>query len=458
VRRRNFPTPDVAPIAERWDATVTVAVPVVVRSWCRRRPYIALFVFALAVRVTVATVIALFLPRLSFFDDGTYAQLARERVNGVSHGWDSYTAWLYVHTGTLEYPLTLLYRIFGPSRLSGPLFVTIFGALVAPLVARLLAHVVDRQRALVAGCIIALLPSQVLVSSVLTKDALTWSLLAGLALVVATAATSSSPRRVIGLALLSAGLLALLGLLRLHTMTVAAFALALTAGFGARATRSHRLAGFVSAAIVVPWVLGIGPLGLQLVANHGSLEGTRAYHASGGSAVPGIRPTQAPSSTSAGSTSAGARGAPGPGPDDGSAAARSLAYLPRGVSVVLLEPLPWRRGGSASFRLAAAEALLWYPLLILGLVGAAVAWRRRDVLGFPVLVAGALACMWALVDGNIGTAFRHRGEVVWAVVVLATYGFDVLQQSHRVRRAKQGVEPASFELSEVGRAQPAGPL
>jgi hypothetical protein len=44
------------------------------------------------------------------------------------------------------------------------------------------------------------------------------------------------------------------------------------------------------------------------------------------------------------------------------------------------------------------------------------------VLAFPLLVGGALVCMWALVDGNIGTAFRHRGEIVWAVVVLAAHG------------------------------------
>jgi hypothetical protein len=65
-------------------------------------------------------------------------------------------------------------------------------------------------------------------------------------------------------------------------------------------------------------------------------------------------------------------------------------------------------------------------MLALGLVGAVRSWRRREVLAFPLLTSAALVCMWALVDGNVGTAFRHRGEVVWAVLLLAVHGWTTL--------------------------------
>lgn len=434
-----------------------------------RHPYGSVFLFALVVRVSVALIVGLGLPQLSFFDDGTYDQLARERLNGRSELWDSYAQWLYLHTGTLLFPLTLLYRVFGPSALVGPLFVAVFGAGVAALTARLVAHVVGRRGALVAGGLVALLPSQVLVSSVLAKDALTWFLLAALALVVVTAAKTSSLARLAWLVVLSSGLLTLLGLLRLHTMTVAAVALLLAAWFGVRATRPQRVAGFAVVAMSVPFALGIGPLGLQLVANHGSLEGTRAYHARGGSAIEELRPAAEVAAKPGVAKPPGAPGAggaaeaePEPEPEavavtpeeGGDEVARNLAYLPRGITVILAEPVPWRSGGSTALRLASLEGVIWYPVLALGLVGALTAWRRRDVLAFPFLVSGALVCMWALVDGNIGTAFRHRGEIIWAVVVLAAHGLSVLlaRRSKRARLVEPASEPAAAQQAEPARA------
>ena len=406
-------------------------VPGSVRVWASRHPYGAIFLGALLLRVVVALVVALLLPQLSFFDDGTYSQLAQERLNGRSEQWDSYASWLYVHTGTLLFPLTLLYKVFGPHDLVGPLLVAPFGAGAAAIVARLVTLAVDLRRGVLAGCFLALLPSQVLISSVLAKDAMTWFLLASLALALAAAAGAASTRRVAWLVLLSSGLLTLLGLLRLHTMTVAAVAMLLACAFGLRKTRLLRTAGFGAVAVLVPLGMGVGPLGLQLIANHGSLEGTRAYHASGGSAVDGLAPKPAttasavPGATPAPSPSAAVKPqAAAPEAEPLSSAQRNLAYLPRGVSVVLLEPVPWASDGSTAFRLAAAEAIVWYPVLALGLAGAAMSWRRRDVLAFPVLSGGALVCMWALVDGNIGTALRHRGEVVWAVAVLAAYALS----------------------------------
>lgn len=433
------------------------------RRLAAAHPYGALFLFALVLRVALAVVIVALIPQLSFFDDGTYSQLATERINGKSEGWDSYASWLYLHTGTLLFPLTLLYQLFGVNDLVGPLLVAVFGAAAAAVTARLATEVVGLRGGVLVGLLVAMLPSQILISSVLAKDALTWFLLASLALVVARAAATDRGARLAWLAGLGAGLLVLLGLLRLHTMTVAAVAMLLAAWFGTRRLRPQRLAALAGVAIVVPWALGIGPVGLSLVANQGSLEGTRAYHAQGGSAVSGLA-LPAPPTTAAPTPVAPSNGGVENEPDedeeagpvsvappaDGAAeVARNLSYLPRGISVILLEPVPWRLDGSTALRLAAFESIVWYPVLLLAVVGAATSWHRREVLAFPVLASGALVCMWALVDGNIGTAFRHRGEVVWAAAVLSAYGLVQIVSWWRVRRTDSGVQPAPEDAVAV---------
>ena len=81
---------------------------------------------------------------------------------------------------------------------------------------------------------------------------------------------------------------------------------------------------------------------------------------------------------------------------------------------------------------AFAEHLLWYPLLLLALIG--VVTRRKSLtpeIVFTVLVTGGLATMWALVEGNFGTAYRHRGQLVWGVAVLAGIGLDHLLNNCR---------------------------
>ncbi len=106
----------------------------------------------------------------------------------------------------------------------------------------------------------------------------------------------------------------------------------------------------------------------------------------------------------------------------------NVAHLPRGLSVMLLEPFPIPFEGSPSLRLARLESLLWYPLLMFAGVGL---WHARSYLRyllFPVVVGGGILLMYALSEGNVGTAHRHRGEFVWVVVLLAALGASHLAQ------------------------------
>jgi len=111
----------------------------------------------------------------------------------------------------------------------------------------------------------------------------------------------------------------------------------------------------------------------------------------------------------------------------------TLRHLPKGLSVMLLEPYPWRDTDNPRVDLARLESLVWYPLLafaLLGLFDLARSPRYRRVLMYPVLVGGAVLLIYALAEGNFGTAYRHRGEFVWVVAVLAATGAHAL--FHRI--------------------------
>jgi hypothetical protein len=105
---------------------------------------------------------------------------------------------------------------------------------------------------------------------------------------------------------------------------------------------------------------------------------------------------------------------------------------------MFLDPLPRHLGRSPNLRYPFLEHIVWYPLLILSLVGVRQRWRRlTPELAFTLLVTGGLAIMWALVEGNFGTAYRHRGELVWGVVVFAGIGIDHLLGRINSRRSSE---------------------
>lgn len=113
-----------------------------------------------------------------------------------------------------------------------------------------------------------------------------------------------------------------------------------------------------------------------------------------------------------------------------------LAHLPKGLFVLLFEPVPWG-GGSSSLRLARLEAIVWYPLLLLSVVGLWASRKHLRSMTFPLLAGGGMLFVYALTEGNIGTAYRHRGEFVWVVALLAVLGARAV--SDRYIRRDEGV-------------------
>ena len=116
-----------------------------------------------------------------------------------------------------------------------------------------------------------------------------------------------------------------------------------------------------------------------------------------------------------------------------------LGYLPTGIRVMLLDPLPTHLGQGSRTILAFAEHLIWYPTLLLAVWGLRGLRSRSPDLIYAFITSVGLVTMWALVEGNFGTAYRHRGEFVWAVVVFAAVGAEDLL---RRRRNETQVSPS----------------
>lgn len=413
-----------------------------------RRPLLTVFCIALAVRVVLAVAIWAVAGGSLFPDDTRYSEMAAEAAAGQSGEWTRAEHRRYQETATLLVPLTALYRVLGPVKLAGQLLVAVLGAAAAALTARLALEALEVGWATAAGLAVALLPSQVLWSALVLKDAPVWALLAALALVVAVAGRSSG-RRLVGLAAAAAALLLLLGFLRQQTLVVAAWALALSSWAGTPERRLARGLGALAIAVVVPWAAGQGPAGVGFLTGVGPLAGIRAVAAGDAetsfvdeptatsttvtraaptTAAPSPAPTVAPSTTAASSAARPTR-TPPRAVEDGPA--DDLRALPRGLSVMLLEPYPWPPSTNSRLRFAQAETLVWYPLLALAVVGAAALRRHLRVIAFPVLVGGAIVVTYAVTEGNLGTAYRHRGEFVWIVALMAAAGGrEVLRWRH----------------------------
>lgn len=448
-----------------------------------------IFLLALGVRLFIAVVLTSYFSGTLVLDDTTYHTLAQMMAEGDTSGWDDFINQLYWSTGAFTVPITFLYKIFGPSPIVGQLFVTVMGTFTAVFVYLLAREFLSLRWALVAGGIVALLPSQAFWSSMLMKDASVWFALGGLGATVAVASRATGKHLAL-LGVAAGSLLVMLSYLRLHTLVVAVWALMIAAFFGVKADRMARVAGALILGITIPWVFGgIGPVGLSLIADHGSLEERRFFNAQGANTavVPAVVPTpvdpqvdnrpvleveaqavaledraqrlesraveiepKRPAVAEQFRTEANelrskaevlhekVRVAVASEPEtvpplgsegsDEAALNPNLAHLPRGLSVMLLEPFPVPFAGTISLKLARLEALLWYPLLILAAVGL---WNLRSFLRqmvFPLLVGGGIVVMYALSEGNIGTAHRHRGEFVWVVALLAASGLAYLRR------------------------------
>lgn len=373
--------------------------------WGLRHPGMAAFLLALAVRVVVALVIFVGSDGLLFDDDERFFRLAGDLITGEDDGWDRADRATFTTNAAFILPVAAI-RSLADTPLGGQLFSSAMGAIAAGGTAYLATRLLGSRFGLVAGAIVALLPSQVLWSSLVLKDAWVWALSVGIACAFSGFYRRAGRESILWMGLLIA-LLLLLGRTRAHSLLVALIAASLAGTVIALARHRSgdwtRTAIVLVAAAVIPLLSGMGLGGADFL-RRTSVEDTREATSKGGSAV--VKDVDR-------STDSGIEG--------------HVEHLPEGLAVILLRPFPWEESDGIAMTGARLETVLWYPILGLAGLGAIVAARRRSIwFVFPALQGTGLILVYALAEGNLGTAYRHRGELVWIVALFAAAGVSDL--------------------------------
>lgn len=435
--------------------------------WRRRNwsPLVVVAAVAAVTRLLFALVsFALHTPGL-IPDEQQYVELAQSVAagDGAEAWFPGYGQSLYDTTRVFMAPLSFFFDVLGPSRLIGQLWAALFGVASAVGTAALTGRIGGPRPALLAGLIVALLPSQILWSSVVLRESLVWFALVAIALAIGASFCRVSLRQQApAFAILAAGLLAL-GFLRFQTMAAVVWAVLAVAILVPRPGRIVRTVFAGALVVIVPVAAGIGPGGIELVRQAvPALGTTRTVLADGAetaftatSLVEDIPPSEGTPGDD-GSTEQGSLpedrsrdpGAAATAPDDvgivrtpnqtyvvEESTSANLKAVPRGAVATLLRPFPWEAGASAPSKLASAENVIWYALYALAGVGLWAGRRRVAQLAFPVVGAGAILALAFVTQGNLGTAFRHRGQVLWAVAVLAALGASHLWRRWPARGA-----------------------
>ncbi|MGQ0434287.1 MAG: hypothetical protein ACT452_18025, partial [Microthrixaceae bacterium] len=317
-------------------------------------PVLAVVVAALVVRILVAIVISATGTVDTVAPDSRFYMYIADHVARIQtyQEFEKFDG----PFATYILPVSWLFRVFGSHLFLAQGIAIAYAAIAAAAATRLALELVPRAWALAAGAIVAFYPSQVLWSSVPLRDSAAWATVSCLALTVVLVSRARSLRQLALVAGSMTVLLYLVGHVRYYSLAVAAIALALTA-IVIRPAR-YRVAIpaiMISIAVVVPIVVGTGPLGLNLT----------EYD------LPEIRATKAEEAESAIVPT-----------DVDDSSGSTLRHLPRGLTVVLVEPVPWTSLRGETVRAGQVEAPLWWRLLLSAARALPLLWRTRSVLAF----------------------------------------------------------------------------
>ena len=422
------------------------------------RPVLTVFVVALTVRVAVAVASNTLHESVLIPDEVSYLRIAALMSTGdldleptqrcleyaIADGTPFYCHYwrgLFASTRTFSWPLTTLFWIFGPHRILGQFLAALAGALAAAVTARLASELVREPFALGAGMVVALLPSQVLLSSVVLRESTIWFLLASLGVLVTLSARQRTRSR-LALSAVGLGLLfILLAWLRIQTAVLALWCSVPVFALVGR-NRMVRILFAAGVIVLAPVLVGVGPAAsgfandslarLGYSRNVMSLGAETAFNYSAWSES---RSSVAPprgivdSETLTGALAILEREV------EDERLMDAVLIVPSGLYNTMIRPIFWSvsdiRSVSRSHALAGLEAPLWIIGYVLAGVGVYVFRQRVSVIAFPVLFLLAIAFSGAITHGNLGTAFRHRGQVMFALAILAAAGLQVVADSWR---------------------------
>ena len=75
------------------------------------------------------------------------------------------------------------------------------------------------------------------------------------------------------------------------------------------------------------------------------------------------------------------------------------------------------------------------PILAVAGVGTWVRRSETGVVTFPALMTAVALASGAVTHENLGTAFRHRGQILWALAILSAAGLQWWVE--RTRKAEE---------------------
>ncbi len=426
-------------------------------------PVLSSFLVALGVRVVFAASSSLFHEGVLIPDEGQYLTLAMTASEGklTPEFWPGYGQSLFASIRTFMWPLTALFWVFGPFRIVGQVLVAVFGAATAAASAGLVGRFLRRPFALAAGLTVALLPSQILWSSVVLRESLIWSGLAAMALVVGYSQQSGSRSRIVLSAMLLGLLFVAMVWLRVQTAVLALWCIcpALLLGGGRRAVR---IVSAICLLVVAPWLVGLGPGGFGFADSAAKRLGlSRRYMSlsADSSFVEAV-----PDSLSACVDQLNRNR----GGDSGTGNVRrfmidrasgewvcisdtsgeilivdnrpitSVKRVPGGLLDTLIRPLPWEASQNLGVLFAQLESILWVLMYALAIYGVWIHRKRYRLLAFLTLLAFLIGLSGAVSHGNLGTAFRHRGQMLFALAVLAMGGIQAIADARKGDRPVRG--------------------
>jgi len=400
------------------------------------------------VRVVVAVVSGIFHEGVLVPDEVSYLRIADLKSTGdlslpptqrclslaVADGTQYYCNYwqgLFNSTRTFSWPLTSLFWVFGPHRLLGQLLAGLAGATAAAVTARLATQLLRPPFGLGAGLVVALLPSQILFSSVALRESTIWLLLAGIGLLVSLSARQKRVD-ILVLSALGIGLLfVLLAWLRLQTAVLALWCVVPVFAIVGK-SRQIRVLLAIGVLVVFPILVGVGPAGSGFIMssierlgysrNVMSLGADTAFNytawsESGSSVVPSA--SNSMTEVQVGALNILSR-------EVNESVSDTILILPSGLYNSMVRPVLWSvsdlRNASSSHAMAALEAPAWIVGYLFAGFGGYSNRRRLEIVGYPILFVIAIALSGAVTHGNLGTAFRHRGQIVFALAVLALAG------------------------------------
>ncbi len=412
-----------------------------------KHPAKASFLIALPLRIVAAAGITYFRGFL-FPDEGGYVDLGRLASTGqltikVDGGSGE---GLFHEAASFMWPVTLLFKIFGAHILVASLWAALFGSVTAALVAYLVLRVLGPAWGAAAGITVAVFPSQVLWSSVVLRESMVWAALAGIAIGIALFSRAERWQALVEATVVTGVCLLGLAYLRSWTFVAAAWATGLAVWLfrPAKPVLARGLCALLL--LLVPVLPGWGLAGSTYIGHNTGVLGYERTVLAEGAKSAFVHPKVVQKTSTSGPTTVTTTGRSTtvttiPAAFAASEAlvvphglANDLKALPTGIIAFTLRPFPGQFGGGLSYDFAGVEELVYYPLYVLAILGLVAYRRRREVIAFPLLVILSVTAIAAETEGNLGSAFRHRDQLLWAVVFLAALGAHDLYQRWRQRQ------------------------